>query len=284
MSIFSINDNNNDFLCANILEYWAQWRNKTKALSNLLIVEQCVSRQRMDEGSKKIGRIGSIKAIGFRRRLCSPKSAERDRRGFGERVVVDGSNIRQPAIRKPSSQMTKTTFIHNMSSTRALELSLYDWDCSKADHIHRSWLNVPRRSDFSGISSRNKRIIMRSIIYIKYTQTRMSHINTIRLIQRKGLWHPPHPAVFCKIAHGRHCHRLWREADPSTSTNWLRTIPKNTPQLCWLYVSSLQISLQKLHGVNVDRSTKRSDRRLRFGPHIVLTLISLATSTSFIRW
>ena len=67
MALFSINNNNNnnDFLCANILEDRAQCRDKTKALSNLVIVEQCVSRQWMDEGARKLGRIGSIKAIGF---------------------------------------------------------------------------------------------------------------------------------------------------------------------------------------------------------------------------
>ena len=36
--------NNNDFLCANILEDQAQWRDKTKGLSNCVNVEQCVSR------------------------------------------------------------------------------------------------------------------------------------------------------------------------------------------------------------------------------------------------
>ena len=65
LSIFPINNNNNDFLCANILEDRAQWRDKTKALSNLVIVEQCVSRQWIDERARKLGRVGSIKAIGF---------------------------------------------------------------------------------------------------------------------------------------------------------------------------------------------------------------------------
>ena len=37
-------NNNNDFLCANILEDQAQWRDKTKGLSNCVNVEQCVSR------------------------------------------------------------------------------------------------------------------------------------------------------------------------------------------------------------------------------------------------
>ena len=39
----SYNNNNNDFLCANILEDQAQWRDKTKGLSNCVNVEQCVS-------------------------------------------------------------------------------------------------------------------------------------------------------------------------------------------------------------------------------------------------
>ena len=61
----SNNNNNNDFLCVNILEGRAQWRDKTKALNNFVIVEQCVSRQRMDEGARKLRRTGNIKAIGF---------------------------------------------------------------------------------------------------------------------------------------------------------------------------------------------------------------------------
>ena len=38
------NNNNNNFLCANILEDQAQWRDKTEGLSNCVNVEQCVSR------------------------------------------------------------------------------------------------------------------------------------------------------------------------------------------------------------------------------------------------
>ena len=67
-----LNNNNNDFLCANILEDQAQWRDKTKGLSNCVNVEQCVSRWWMDEGSRKLRRIGSIKEI------CFLTSAERN--------------------------------------------------------------------------------------------------------------------------------------------------------------------------------------------------------------
>ena len=54
-----------DFFCANILEDQAQWSDKTKGLSKLVIVKQCMSRQWMDEDARKLRRIGSIKEIGF---------------------------------------------------------------------------------------------------------------------------------------------------------------------------------------------------------------------------
>ena len=57
-------DNNNDFLGANTLEDQAQWRDKTKELSKLVIVKQCVSRQWLDEDARKLRRIGSIIEIG----------------------------------------------------------------------------------------------------------------------------------------------------------------------------------------------------------------------------
>ena len=66
LSIVSINDNkiynnnNNDFLCANLLENQAQWLDKTNRNR-----KQCASRQRMDEGVRKLRMIGSIKAICF---------------------------------------------------------------------------------------------------------------------------------------------------------------------------------------------------------------------------
>ena len=54
------NNNNSDFLCTNILEDLAQWRDKTKGLSNLVIVKPCVSRQWMDEGAWTLRMIGGI--------------------------------------------------------------------------------------------------------------------------------------------------------------------------------------------------------------------------------
>ena len=53
-------NNSNDFFCTNILEDQAQWRDKTKGLSKLVMV-----KQRMDEEARRLRRIGSIKEIGF---------------------------------------------------------------------------------------------------------------------------------------------------------------------------------------------------------------------------
>ena len=58
-------NNNKDFFCANILEDQAQWPNKTKELSKLVIIRQSVSRQWMDEDARKLRRVGSIKEIDF---------------------------------------------------------------------------------------------------------------------------------------------------------------------------------------------------------------------------
>ena len=66
-----IDNNNNDFIYANFLEHQAQWRDKTKGLSKLVIVKQCVSCQWMDgwmdgwmdEEARRLRRIGSIKEI-----------------------------------------------------------------------------------------------------------------------------------------------------------------------------------------------------------------------------
>ena len=62
------NHNNNDFLCANIIEDRAQWCNKTKELTNLVIIYQCAIRRLMYEGARNLRKIGSFKEIGFRRR------------------------------------------------------------------------------------------------------------------------------------------------------------------------------------------------------------------------
>ena len=59
-------NNNSDFFCANILEDQAQWRDKTKGLSKLIIVKQCMSHQWMDEEARRLRRIASIRDV-FRR-------------------------------------------------------------------------------------------------------------------------------------------------------------------------------------------------------------------------
>ena len=58
-------NNNNDFFSANILEGLAQWRDKTKGLSKLVIENNALV---VNGWMKKLGglrRIGSIKEIGF---------------------------------------------------------------------------------------------------------------------------------------------------------------------------------------------------------------------------
>ena len=67
--------------------------------------------------------------------LHSPKSAERDRRGCGERFVVDGLNIHRPVDWKGflTNDENKKSY-----SSLELELCFYDGrDCSKANHLHR---------------------------------------------------------------------------------------------------------------------------------------------------
>ena len=63
--IIRCNNNNNDFFCANVLEDQAQWRDKTKGLSKLVIVKQCVSCQWVDGEARRLRRICGIKEIGL---------------------------------------------------------------------------------------------------------------------------------------------------------------------------------------------------------------------------
>ena len=58
-------NNNNDFLCVNTIEDQAQLRDKTNGLCNPVIVKQSASCRRMNEGARKLRRIGSIKEVGF---------------------------------------------------------------------------------------------------------------------------------------------------------------------------------------------------------------------------
>ena len=125
--------------------------------------------------------------------------------------VVNGSSLigwifTNLRFGKPSSQMTKTTFIHVFYSSPGalpLWLRLFKGRSSSSKlvkHASAEWLqwNIYLEETY----------YMRIIINIKYTQTRMPHINTVKLIQSKGLWHISHNPVFCKTAHGRHCYRF----------------------------------------------------------------------------
>ena len=61
LSLF--NNNNNDLFCTNILKDLAQWRDNTDGLSKLVIVKQCLNRQWIDEGARKLTRTGITKGI-----------------------------------------------------------------------------------------------------------------------------------------------------------------------------------------------------------------------------
>ena len=61
LSLF--NNNNNDLFCTNILKDLAQWRDNTDGLSKLVILKQCVNRQWIDEGGRKLMRTGITKGI-----------------------------------------------------------------------------------------------------------------------------------------------------------------------------------------------------------------------------
>ena len=54
--VFCNVNNNDDFLCVNILEGRDQWRDKTKGFSNIVIVQQCAPHRRMDEGDSFLKR------------------------------------------------------------------------------------------------------------------------------------------------------------------------------------------------------------------------------------
>ena len=58
------NSTNNDFFASISSKIkLVAWRDKTKGLSNPVIVKLCASRRQMDEGANKVSRIGSTKEI-----------------------------------------------------------------------------------------------------------------------------------------------------------------------------------------------------------------------------
>ena len=65
LKTYIYNNNNDDFVYANILEDQAQGRDKTQGIKQTRNRKLRESRQWMDEEARRLRRIGSIKEIGF---------------------------------------------------------------------------------------------------------------------------------------------------------------------------------------------------------------------------
>ena len=98
MAMFSINNNNNDFLCANILEDQAQWRDKTKVLSNLVIEEQCAFWVPLSSSRVCIGVYQWTKEVDVAREIkvkiiCCPKQTKQTNRNYRPGLFFDLSTF-----------------------------------------------------------------------------------------------------------------------------------------------------------------------------------------------
>ena len=123
-------------------------------------------------------------------RFHSPKSAERDRRGCGEKFIVEGLNIRRPVDWKAflTNDENKKSFIH-------LLLEHWSSPVMMEEIVRRPIIFIEGGQAFKlaclggvtsvehlpDICSSLQDIDVRIINYIKYIQTTMSHIKTIRV-------------------------------------------------------------------------------------------------------
>ena len=123
-------------------------------------------------------------------RLHSPKSAERDRRGCGERYIVNGLNVRRPADWKGflSNDDNKKSLIH---------LLLEHWSSPEMmEEIHRRPIifieagqafriavegGVISKTLLPDLCSQLEETDVRVIIYINHIQNTMHHIKTVRV-------------------------------------------------------------------------------------------------------
>ena len=128
-------------------------------------------------------------------RLHSPKSAERNRRGYGEKFIVEGLNIHRPVDWKAflTNDEIKKSFMH---------LLLQHWSSPSImeDIVRRPIIFIEGGHAFKlachdGVTSvehqpeicfSHEETDVRIIIYIKYIQTTTSHIKD-RQGQSKGL-------------------------------------------------------------------------------------------------
>ena len=123
-------------------------------------------------------------------RLHLPKSAERDRRGSGERFIVEGLDIRRPVDWKAflTNDENKKSFIHLLleqwgspsimeESVRRPIIFIEGVQAFKLDCLD----GVISVEHLPEICSGHEETDVRIIIYIKYNQTTTSHIKTIRI-------------------------------------------------------------------------------------------------------
>ena len=128
-------------------------------------------------------------------RLHSPKSAERNRRGYGEKFIVEGLNIHRPVDWKAflTNDENKKSFMHRL---------LQHWSSPSImeDIVRRPIIFIEGGHAFKlachdGVTSvehqpeicfSHEETDVRIIIYIKYIQTTTSHIKD-RQGQSKGL-------------------------------------------------------------------------------------------------
>ena len=118
-------------------------------------------------------------------RLHSPKSAERDRRGCGEKFIVEGLNIHRPVDWKAflTNDDNKKSFMHllleHWSSPSIMEesvrspITFIEGGQAFKLPFHDGVTSVEHQPE---ICSSHEETDVRIIIYIKYIQTTMSHI------------------------------------------------------------------------------------------------------------
>ena len=128
-------------------------------------------------------------------RLHSPKSAERNRRGCGEKFIVEGLNIHRPVDWKAflTNDKNKKSFMHHLlehwSSPSVMEeivrrlIMFIEGGQAFKLACHDGVTSVEHQSE---IYSSHEETDVRIIIYIKYIQTTMSHIKDLQG-QSKGL-------------------------------------------------------------------------------------------------
>ena len=123
-------------------------------------------------------------------RLNSPKSAERDRRGCGERYIVNGLNVRRPADWNGflTNDDNKKSLIHLLLEQwsspdmmeEILQRPIIFIEAGQAFRIEAQ-AGVISKTLLPDLSSKHEETDVRVIIYINHIQNTMPHIKTVRV-------------------------------------------------------------------------------------------------------